>query len=335
MSAALSADRNRPPDGLRISAAGKCPRRLTYAAAGRQPTNPPDEQGYNRMALGHAAEVLIVRSLQASGWETRHTCIDDGQLTLTLRHLDINPPVTGHPDGICRHPQLTNGVWVTLECKSMSDAAGDRVDLAGDIFAHYPDYKAQIALYTAELHRQRLVPHRNKGVFAMMSREGRVLPVQRLTWEPDYADRMEAKLQQVHRWAQTGQLPERPHAADSHECGYCPYRNLCWQTEAQAPPFDRREQPTQLPDPAVREAAAAWLKGRRLTDQHKPALEEALRQNDGYPIQAEGVTASYFTPQDQVRYDTSRLARFLSRDQLEACRLAPPQQRIWIRPARK
>ena len=325
----LDADAAAPPSGLRVSTAGKCIRRLTYAAAGQPVTNPPDQQGQHRMALGHAAEALIIRALNANGWETKHTCLDEGQLTLTLSRPDITPPVTGHPDGIARHPKLTNGHWVTLECKSMGEAAADRVEADG-IFAHYPEYKAQIALYTEELHRRGLVSHRSKGVFAMMSREGRMLPVQRLTWEPSYAFEMESRLGQAHQYAQDGELPERPYPVDSKECGYCPYFNLCWGSEAKA---GKRGRPVELDDPELAASAQRWLEGRRLTDAEKPALEDALRRSGGRPIKVGGVTVSYFVPRDTVRYDHDLLGRWLAADQLDACRTEGPQPRIWLRPS--
>ena len=65
-------DRPQPPH-LRMSAAGKCPRALAYAYKECQESNPPDDHSFNRMAMGHMAEILIVRNLHQNGWQTDHT----------------------------------------------------------------------------------------------------------------------------------------------------------------------------------------------------------------------------------------------------------------------
>ena len=63
---------------LRMSAAGRCVRALTYSDGGAPESDPADVHGENRMAMGHMAEVLIVRNLHLSGWETRHTALSPG-----------------------------------------------------------------------------------------------------------------------------------------------------------------------------------------------------------------------------------------------------------------
>ena len=163
---------------LRVSGAAKCVRRQYYAGQGVPETNRADRQGRNRMALGHAIEALIVARLKEDGWETAQTCVDEGQLSLSVSdpELDNLPaPVSGHPDGLCRHPRHTQGRWLVLECKSMSVRQADRI-LQDGIAAVYPEYMTQIALYAMELRKMNRVATAAAGVFAMMDRDGRSLP---------------------------------------------------------------------------------------------------------------------------------------------------------------
>ena len=73
------------------------------------------------MAMGHMAEVLILKDMERNGWETKYTVLsEEGQLELELEIPGTNETIKGHPDGVCRHEGFTNNYWVTLECKSMS-----------------------------------------------------------------------------------------------------------------------------------------------------------------------------------------------------------------------
>ncbi len=129
--ASLELDREEPPH-LRISSAGRCPRASAYAAAGEPESNPPGNQARNRMAMGHMAEVLILKELERNGWETEHTVLSEGgQLELEMELPGAGATITGHPDGICRHPDLTNNQWVTLECKSMGPERALEVERDG------------------------------------------------------------------------------------------------------------------------------------------------------------------------------------------------------------
>lgn len=316
------------PHRLRISGAGKCVRYLAYTATGAAPSDPPDTAATVKMALGHALETLIVKQLKDHGWETRYTCIDEGQLELRLEQLPTDPVITGHPDGICRHPQQTNNVWVTLECKSMSPHRADAVANAASIFEVYPEYKAQIALYGAELHKAGYVPYPNYGVFAIMDREGRHLPPQRVFWPDDYAQQIEQRLLQAYQNGQDGHLPDRPFAIDSAPCRFCSYRRHCWQGWSPSPGRNAE------PPPETLAAARQWLELQEPLQAARQALEQAVQNTDGQDITVGGVTAGYFYPRDAVQYDAELLAQHLPHDILEQCRVAPRQPRLWIRRSR-
>ena len=132
-------DREQPPH-LRMSSAGRCPRALAYAATHLEESDPPDEHSLNRMAMGHMAELLIVRGMHRRGWETGHTVLSgSGQLELEVEVPNTGMVMRGHPDGICRHPEFTRNHWVTLECKSMSIEKGREVERQG-VAPTYPHY---------------------------------------------------------------------------------------------------------------------------------------------------------------------------------------------------
>ena len=180
-------DREQPPH-LRISSAGRCVRAQTYAASGKPESNLPGNQARNRMAMGHMAEILILKEMERNGWETKHTVLsDEGQLELELEIPGAGATIKGHPDGIGRHPDLTKGQWVTLECKSMSMDRALDVEESG-VAAVYPAYVAQISLYSRKLHEMELVAHPERGIFAMMDRDGRMIPPERIAWKRERVD---------------------------------------------------------------------------------------------------------------------------------------------------
>ena len=188
------------------------------------------------MAMGHMAEVLIIRNLQQAGWETDHTVLTPtGQLELNMQlqtNLGNTIHFTGHPDGICRHPHFTSNMWVTLECKSMSQDMGVLAEEHG-IAVTYPKYIVQIGLYGRILYQEGLVSHPHRGVFGLMDRDGAPLAPQRIKWEDEVIDNaIQTNLDAVNA-TEVGELPDRPYEVSSTECKQCPYHTLCW---GQGPP---------------------------------------------------------------------------------------------------
>ena len=183
------------PRPIRMSGAGHCPRRQAYQSLGYPPSNPPDAAGRNRMALGDACETLIIHGLLDDGWTVQHTQATPGsaQLEIVRRH----PPMTGHPDGVCRHPDITGGSRLTLEAKSMSPELLDRVIFEG-IENVYPEYLDQAAIYSHHLYAHQLIDEPNCAVFATMDREGRPGPPQLVRWPeqhvPQALERLERDL---------------------------------------------------------------------------------------------------------------------------------------------
>ena len=205
LGAARQLDQQQKP-GIRMSGAAKCPRQLAYIQQGLEPTDPPDTYSLNRMALGHMAEILILQDLHRQGWETQHTVLSpQGQLEVSRPIPNTDLVLFGHPDGTCRHQHFTRNMWVTLECKSMSVSRAEET-LNPGVAATYPDYIIQIALYGEQLHAQGLAARPDRGVFAMMDRDGAPLPPERVQWNPQLADQTMTEISAIIEQSQRQEL---------------------------------------------------------------------------------------------------------------------------------
>ena len=142
---------------IRMSSAGKCRRQIGYEVLGCPESDPTPTEGRNVLELGDAAEAVLVRRLQEEGWElefTRWVCPEPGQRD-GGEQLEVRleePPRVGHPDGRCRHPELTSNLWVLLECKGMN-AYQYRRFLQEGFLTSNPQYLGQVAQYGEALHR--------------------------------------------------------------------------------------------------------------------------------------------------------------------------------------
>ena len=329
-------DREQPPH-LRISSAGRCPRALGYAAQGIPESNQPGPQARSRMALGHMAEVLIIRELELNGWETRHTVLSgDGQLELELEVPDTGgQTIKGHPAGVCRHQQFTRNLWVPLECKSMSPDRAEEVRRQG-IVNVYPGYLVQMSLYGRALEAMGEVDHGERAIFGMMDREGRLLPPERVAWERRYVDETLKKVTMVVQKAQQGQVEERPYPQSSSECKICSYHSLCWGMQPPAEPAPEQKKTVTTAEPRVLEAAREWAENKPKVDQARDMLQAVSNSNGGADVLVEGVIGGYFQPRSERVYDPDALERAVPADVLYSCltniRDKPPA--FWVRKSR-
>ena len=328
-------NREQPPH-LRISSAGRCPRALGYAAQGIPEANPPGPQARSRMALGHMAEVLIIKELERNGWETRHTVLSgDGQLELEVPDTG-GETIKGHPDGICRHQQFTRNLWVPLECKSMSPDRAEEVRRQG-IASVYPGYLVQVSLYARALEAMGEVDHGERGIFGMMDREGRLLPPEWVAWERRYVDRTLENITQVVQKAQQGQVVDRPHAQSSSECRYCSYHTQCWKMDPPREPAPEARKTVTSAEPNVLEAARKWAELKPQVDQARDLLQAVSNSNGGADVVAEGVIGGYFQPRSERVYDPDALARAVPADILYSCltNIREKPRAFWVRKERQ
>ena len=324
-------DREQPPH-LRISSAGKCPRALGYAALHTPESNPPGQQAQNRMAMGHMAEVLILKDMERNGWETKYTVLsEEGQLELELEIPGTNETIKGHPDGVCRHEGFTNNYWVTLECKSMSVDKATEVQ-KDRIVKVYPGYLTQISLYSRRLKELEKVSHGERGIFAMMDREGYILPQERAVWEPEEIDQTLSRLADVVNLAQSGEVMDRPYPQSSTECRYCNYHNECWGTDPdQEAPAGKQTVTSEQKE--VVDAARTWRDMKPQVDKARDMLQALSNSNGQADVLVDGIIGGYFQPKSERVYDPEALERAVPADILEKCRInlreKPPA--FWVR----
>ena len=319
---------------LSMSSAGKCPRAQAYAFQELEESNPPDRHSQNRMNLGHVAEILIVMDLHKNGWETDHTVLSKkGQLELEVQVPGTDVTLRGHPDGICRHPEVTQNLWVTLECKSMSPRRALEVEEHG-IAETYPAHMAQIGLYGRKLHEIGLVSHPERGVFAMMDRDGRPLTPEQVKWEPEDVDQVYATLREIIETTRAGNLPERPYGHESKICEYCSYHTACW---GYYKPWREKGKPVLTNDPTVLQAAETWMNTKPQVDQARQILQDACDQQDQTDVLAGNVQAGYFQPREPRIYDPDLLERHVPIDVLRKCFLDEQKKRpiFWVRTKRR
>ena len=273
--------------------------------------------------MGHFLEILIVRALKARGWETAWTVLDDGG----QREIEIQVPgpngteaVSGHPDGICRHPEWTSGLWVVLECKSMSVDRAIEVEQYG-VAAVYPSYLVQAALYAWRLHEMGMVAHPGRAIFGIMDREGRFLSPERIKIPSEVVPGVFDKMQSVLDLRHLGMVPARPYSQSSTECGFCNYHKLCWGAPKS---YGRKGRPPIVhwkpgDNPAVLDAAEQWRASKPQVDMARDILQEASRANDQATIEVGGILAGPFVPRESPAYDPKALEDRVPMDVLRQC----------------
>ena len=316
---------------FRMSGAGHCPRRQGYRSLGYEESNPPERYNRNIMALGDAAENILIDNMIEDGWDVRHTRAVPGGEQLSIGNT--YPPMTGHPDGICRHAEHTAGQWMTLECKSMGPDKLEDVGTNG-LAAIYPEYVAQAAFYARILFNHEMVAEPRAAIFAVMDRMGKNPAPEWVEWTPRYESLLRAKVTETWETVVAGELPERPYEPDHEKCGYCPFFTLCHGLERK-PPWSRNE--IEFEDAEILDAAEAWLEADAQRRKARERLMAALPYEHGGPTGVAGnAKMSWFIPNDPDQFDMDELRRMLTEDQIrEVRRPAKVQPAFWIRPIRR
>lgn len=320
---------------LRLSSSGQCIRRLYYVARDETPTDPPNETVKNQLVMGHALEVLAIMNLHKHGWETKHTCLDEGgQVYVEVEVEGRDAPIGGHPDGSCRHEVLTDNHWLPLELKSMSDFRASRVEEFG-ISKVEPSYVMQIAMYGHTMKNLGMVDLHDRGIFGLISRNGRFLPPERLKWPADLHERGRRRLSEVILRAERGDPPPRPYDENSVDppCNFCPFKTICWEDKPNAAlqPVIRGEPTPMDHDQELVDAMLGWQQAKQTMDQAKALIGQRLSENNDVPISAAGIKAEYFRPGESNAYDMYEIGRYLTADILRNNRSKKGQERVlWV-----
>ena len=316
------------PKLFRMSGAGYCRRRLGYQSLGYEESNPPDRTSKNIMALGDAAENILIFNMLEDGWEIRHTRAVEGGEQLSIGN--VYPPMTGHPDGVCRHPVHTRGRWMTLECKSMGPDKMDDVVTNG-LHVVYPEYVAQASFYARLMFNLEIVETPNAAIFATMDRMGRNPAPEWVEWNIEFEQQMREELTDAWETVLAGDLPERPYQPDDDKCGYCPFYTTCHGMEKK-PPWSREE--VEIEERMVVEAAEEWLRANAARKEARATLAQALPFTKGGPTAVVGnAKMSWFIPNDPPQFDMDRLREMLTEDEIRSARKpAKIEPAFWIRP---
>ena len=231
---------------VRASAVGNCRRALWYSATGYQPTNPPSEESLTAMEAGNALEPVVVRAMERAGWKVDAADSQDPQQVA----VTVGPGllVTGHPDGTVRMPLPEDeaaaqvqmllfggvsdapayGTEMVVEVKTRGPEAFKRWQTLGAERSH-PQAVAQAAFYTLGTYDDL-----RDAVIATMDTGSR-------TWDYEVipAERLENALQDACAWlgelgahhALNGPdpdvLPERDFSANTWQCRFCPFLDIC------------------------------------------------------------------------------------------------------------
>ena len=318
---------------IRMSSAGKCRRQTGYEALGYPESDPTPLESKNVMELGDGAEAILVQRLREEGWEVDLTRWDGGE-QLEVRLND--PPRVGHPDGRCRHPELTRNLWVLLECKGMN-AFQYRAFLRDGVSKSHPQYLDQVAQYTVALRQAGLVANACVAVVAVLDRDTGRWGYQRVRWAPEVFEARTIELAEA--WEDIinrGQLPERDHDGATWHCSprYCRWSSLCWAAKRPAP---YQEEVGGSLDGAtldeageLAEAVDLWrqgkdleTRGKALQEDGRRAFREVLERYKVKRLTADGLAATLVTT-DRRSWDEKALRRFLTEEQLhEAQRITP------------
>lgn len=316
------------PIPIRMSGAGYCPRRQAYRSWEYEESDPPDRRSRNVMALGDAAEDILIRNMVEDGWEVRHTRAVPGSQQLSVGNVD--PPMTGHPDGICRHPEFTAGRWMTLECKSTGTERLEQVGLNG-LLAVYPEYVAQACFYARILFNLEMVAEPRAAIFAMMDREGRNPAPEWVEWNEGYETRLRAQVAETWDMILRGELPEAPYQPDDDPCKICNYFSLCHKL----PPESRwNPESVERNEETLLKAAEDWLDANEKRKAARAVIAAAVPYADGAPAVVMGnAKASWFIPDPPVQFNMDRLRTLLTEDDIRWARRKPKTEpALWIRP---
>lgn len=209
---------------------------------GTEQTNPPDDRAKRVFRVGHLLHEFIQTAI------TR-----DQEVVAFYAEVSIYDPdrrIKGHVDGLVK---LANGRWIVLEFKTINSNAFKYADLPKE------DHKGQASVYlsvlrdyggTAELADGTpiVIPpmgdELTRATFAYVSKDDLRIEEFTLLWSEGKAEVIDERLRVLEAHEKAGTLPRRlPDQVKTNKktgkttvsrhylCGYCPFRDLCWDED--------------------------------------------------------------------------------------------------------
>ncbi|ADH65357.1 hypothetical protein Mesil_3564 (plasmid) [Allomeiothermus silvanus DSM 9946] len=203
----LIAPRDEAPNPFRLSAAGKCARRLGYELHYPQEVPPVEPRVVAIFELGSLIHDWMRGKLSALYGERFHSVERPVE-------LEVEPgfAVPGHIDGILE----TEEGPLLLDIKSASDKSAQNMSSNG---APY-EYRAQVNAYLEATGLQ-------KGALVVYNKNTSEVTTLPVDHDPTVVAQIKERFRAV-RHSTPEQLPEREHEASSFACRYCPFRGRCW-----------------------------------------------------------------------------------------------------------
>lgn len=236
----------------RVSNAGSCPRALVYQAMGT-PATPHSGRSVIIFDDGNIHEDATVRWLSETGF-----AVTDRQLGLDIHEIENSsiPPwfcdscskeisggmIHGHIDGLVHDSDRT----YLFEHKSMNSRAFSRIDDELPL-----GYITQCCSYIKGLNNagvsldEALLVCKNKDngeykqLYISYDHDNDYCRVVR-DWNgfTEFVDKPVAKLIELHELVDAcmsfeGNLPKRPYTLDDWHCGFCRYKDTCWEGYAE------------------------------------------------------------------------------------------------------
>lgn len=207
---------------LRLSAAGKCPRSLSYAYHGfERKGKEKDSRSCVVFFQGDMVEAMVVQLARLSGC----ALLGVGTNQIGVR-LDINGiSVPGHPDGFVLVSNDAGASIGLLEVKSMSSYSYERFE-KGEIDE---GYQAQIQMYLK-------TSGCNWCVLVAVNKDSGVMNERKIDYDPELASKTEDNLRKV-LLSTPESLPDAPSTHDCDEkgvypwmCLYCSFWGVCRPT---------------------------------------------------------------------------------------------------------
>jgi len=203
----LVAPRDEVPNPFRLSAAGKCARRLAYELhhPGELPAVEPRVVAIFELgSLIHDWMRGKLKSLYGEGFHSVEKPVE----------LEVEPGFTvpGHIDGVL---ETAEGPLL-LDIKSASDKSAQIMVNSGIPY----EYRAQVNAYLEATGIR-------KGALVVYNKNTSEITTLPVNYDPEVVEQVKKRFRAVRR-SSPEELPEREHHHDSFACRYCPFRGRCW-----------------------------------------------------------------------------------------------------------
>ena len=299
--------------------AGDCVKALFLALHGTEPSEPIDDRARNRMAAGQAIKPVVSDAMHRQGWEIR------APAPVITIDVSAHLRVTGRPDELARHPNITAGQWIIVQTGSAKDPTFARW-LKETSFKTYPHRVAQLALlsraYATSAEPPEALDLAQPQMITMLNRDTGALEYEPI--EPRDLARVGRSIHQnltnLSDALETAVMPDAPYPRTSRNCAQCQFFTLCQGVQPE-PAGEEGVTKEQLQaaiaviEDLFEEVEAAKPKT-GLYDRTKRVIRQYMLDNDLNDLQLEGETRSWkahLNRDAQVRINVDLARKTLSK----------------------